>query len=161
MKRTGMILVVSAAGLCACAPAGTELTIDAPGEPGAVVSYAGRSVTLDANGHGALVAPVLHTVLSGFGAGPGAVDLVDAAGQRLVLRVEWRGQSVDTPPICVPYYSAGGPVERAALRLRRVLADGSCRMVNPSLVQDGVERAGSYEPVNFDDAPCGPFTAAR
>jgi hypothetical protein len=157
MLRAGLALLALAVGSASCAPASTELTLDAPGEPFAVVSYAGRSVTLDATGHGTLVVPLLHTRISGFGASPGVVDFADATEQRVVLHVEWRGAAVDASPVCIPFDSEGSPIERAALRLRRALADGACQIVNPTLVQDGVERSGRYVPSDFDDARCGVF----
>src|SRR5262245_51336198 len=116
-------LVLCAVAMLACAPPGTELSIEAPGEAGAVVSYARQSVTLDAQGRETLWVPALHTVVSGFGT-LSQVDIVDGMDRPVQLHIELGGQALDTSPVCVPFYSEEGPIERASLRLRRVLADG-------------------------------------
>jgi len=150
-----VIAVVAAPYACA-ASAETELSIEAVGERGAIVSYQDRSVTIDADGRGTLWVPELHVVESGFG---GTIDrtVVDAQGRGVVLHVERAGRSTDLPPVCVPVYTDGGPIEGAELLLRRVVADDSCRVVNPSVTQYGRVVAGTYSSVGFDPLPCGPF----
>jgi hypothetical protein len=156
------ILSALALALAACSSQGTVLSIEALGEPGAVVSYGDQSVTLDASGRGSLsVAPLSVRVTSGLGTSGGdsmETQLVDADGRAVELRIiDGRGHALFLPPICFPPTTTDEPIEQATLLLRRLRAGSTCRLVNPSVVQNGHVLYGQYTPGDFDDAPCGPF----
>jgi hypothetical protein len=159
MRRAAVVVLLLAAS---CTAPSTTIEIHAPSVAHATVSYRGRSTTLDAHGDGVLEAPLLHVVVEGFGAEIGN-SFVSADGTGpLVLHVERDGHAIDQSPVCVPIYVDEGPVEVVRLEIRRVLSDHACRIVNPSIVKDGVEVASTEYAANraqFDDYACGPFAA--
>lgn len=146
---------------CLSMPTSVQVTFDAPGLPGTLVSIIDNlrgtvaQTHLDASGHGVLTVSLVGVTIDGSGRSrivdgatgtPFTFDLASAGSSSLSLTVATQIDAVHD-----------GFVSAVSLVIRREPTSGACVASIVSATQDCAPHAGLYDPSRFDDQPCGPF----